>query len=636
VPFTAAGVGDMSGDVFGNGMLLSPVTRLVAAFDHRDIFIDPDPDPAKSFAERARLFALPRSSWADYDRALISRGGGIFPRSLKAIALTAEMRALLDLDQDSATPQEVMTAILKARVDLLWFGGIGTYIRAGDETDAMVGDRANDAIRITGAAVRAHVIGEGANLGATQRGRIEAARGGVRLNTDAIDNSAGVNTSDVEVNIKIALSLPERDGRLDMDARNALLADMTDEVAGLVLRNNYLQSLALSLAERRGASEIALARTQMRLLEQAGRLDRAVEFLPDDGALMAREQRGEGLTRPEIAVLLAYAKLSLFDDLIASGIPDEPYLAGELERYFPRALRERFPDAVTAHRLRREIVATQLGNALINRGGPTIVARLMDETGADGPTIARAYILTRDVFGLLDLNLAIDRLDGRVPGGLQLSLYALVQDMLGARMAWFLRHTDVTQPLDALVRRFRPGVESLTDTVAQLIGPAARVAREDQLGTLVAAGVPAELATRLVDLRHVEAASEGTVVAEQAGVPVAEAVAALFAAQQMLDLDRLRLAALKLVARDRYERLANDRAGSRLDAALRGIAVEVARGGAGPTSGMAESAGAWAQARGPALTRSRRQLDDILEGGLTSAKLTVAATLFEDLAAGAV
>ncbi|MGL4239847.1 MAG: NAD-glutamate dehydrogenase domain-containing protein, partial [Beijerinckiaceae bacterium] len=297
-PFTVAGVGDMSGDVFGNGMLLSEKIRLVAAFDHRDIFIDPDPDVAKSFKERTRMFALPRSSWQDYDKKLISKGGGIFPRAAKEIPLSQEMRALLELSGETATPQEIMHAILKAQVDLLWFGGIGTYIRATSETDADAGDRANDAIRVTGKELRCKVIGEGANLGATQRGRIEAGRAGVRLNTDAIDNSAGVNSSDVEVNIKIALSTPMADKRLTLETRNPLLASMTDDVAKLVLRNNYLQSLALSLTELRGVADVADEKRLMQALEREGRLDRKVEYLPDDLALADLEREGRGLTRP--------------------------------------------------------------------------------------------------------------------------------------------------------------------------------------------------------------------------------------------------------------------------------------------------------------------------------------------------
>jgi len=457
-PFTAVGVGDMSGDVFGNGMLLSTATKLVAAFDHRDIFLDPDPDPAASHAERARLFALPRSSWQDYDRKLISAGGGIFPRSLKAIPLTAEIRALLGLERAEATPFEVMTAILKARVDLMFFGGIGTYVRASTEADDQVGDRANDPIRITGGEVRAKVIGEGANLGVTQRGRIEAALAGVKLNTDAIDNSAGVNTSDVEVNIKIALARPERDGRLTEADRNALLAAMTDDVAALVLRNNYLQTLSLSLAERRGAAETGFLVRLMQSLEGRGLLDRAVEFLPDDATLAERTRRGLPLSRPELAVLLAYAKLTLKDDLLATGVPDDPYLARELVRYFPPALRERFPDAIENHRLRREIIATGLANSAINRAGPAAAIRLMDETGAELPSLAMAFAVVRDAYDMSGLNAALDALDNRIDGTLQLKLYARIQDLLLSRVVWFVRNVDFSPGLEAVVTRFRDGI----------------------------------------------------------------------------------------------------------------------------------------------------------------------------------
>ena len=374
-PFTVVGIGDMSGDVFGNGLLREKTTKLVAAFDHRDIFIDPNPDPERSFAERQRLFDLPRSSWQDFDKTIISKGGGVYPRTAKDIKLSPEAQKLFGVGEH-VTPQELIRAILKAPVDLIFFGGIGTYIRAADETDDTVGDRANDAIRIAAKDLRCKVIGEGANLGMTQRGRIEAALGGVRLNTDAIDNSAGVNTSDMEVNIKIALSIPVRDGRLTMDARNILLHEMTDEVADLVLRNNYLQPLALSLSERRGLEDFGFLQRLIQTLETRGLLDRAVEFLPDDMQLTERRRRSQPFTRPELAVLLAYAKLTLNDDLLESAVPDEPYLARELSRYFPKPIAERYPDALEHHRLRREIIATQLANSMINRGGPSLIVRI--------------------------------------------------------------------------------------------------------------------------------------------------------------------------------------------------------------------------------------------------------------------
>ncbi|MCX7339534.1 MAG: NAD-glutamate dehydrogenase [Hyphomicrobiales bacterium] len=625
-PFTVAGVGDMSGDVFGNGMLLSPVIRLVAAFDHRDIFLDPNPDVAVSLKERERLFTLPRSSWQDYDASLISVGGGVFPRSAKSVPLCARLRQLLDLDKPEATPQEVMSAILKARVDLLWFGGIGTYIRASGETDAEVGDRANDAIRITGLDLRAKVVGEGANLGATQRGRIEAARAGVRLNTDAIDNSAGVNTSDVEVNIKIALTAPERDGRLTPDTRNALLAAMTDEVALLVLRNNYLQSLALSLAERRGAAELPLARAQMRTLEREGRLDRAVEFLPADAVLAGREQRQEGMTRPELAVLLAYAKLALYDDLLSSPLPDEPYLANELTRYFPGAMRERFADAITGHRLRREIISTQLANAVVNRAGAGVVARLSDETGADTAAIARAYILTRDAFGLLDINLAIDRLDAMLGGATQLALYGAVQETLVARMVWFLRNADVSQPLEEQVRRFGAGVAAIAAAGTSLATDQAR--RSASIKVWTEAGVPGELATRIVDLHALQAAPDGVLIAEQSGAAVSDAVSMLFGVTEAFGAGQLKQAGAALHTTDRFERLAIDRAVERIDLSLRAMSVDVLR-----QHGEGRSAlDAWRGLRPAGVAQFTTSLADLLDSGLTPAKLSVAASLMDDLA----
>ena len=402
---------------------------------------------------------------------------------------------------EEATPAEVMRAILKARVDLLWFGGIGTYIRSSAETDEQAGDRANDAIRITGAEIGAKVMGEGANLGCTQLGRVEAARRGIRLNTDAIDNSAGVNTSDVEVNIKIALSVPVREGRLDAQARSTLLAEMTDEVGTLVLRNNYLQTLAISLTEQRGLEDLGFARRLMRTLEAAGRLDRGVEYLPDEAALTERERRGEGLTRPELAVLLAYAKLALHDALLASPVVDDPYLSTELVRYFPRTLAERMPDAIERHRLRREIVATQLANAIVNRGGSTVVVRLADQTGADAPTIASAYAAVRDSYDLISLNGAIDKLDGLVPGAVQLRLYRSSQDLMLSRIVWFIRHIDWSrETLESVVTRYRTGIQEVSASISTTLEPVFLEALGRRAASLMGEGVPEALAVRIATL----------------------------------------------------------------------------------------------------------------------------------------
>jgi glutamate dehydrogenase len=628
-PVLVAGVGDMSGDVFGNGMLLSKAVKLVAAFDHRDIFLDPDPNPELAWAERKRLFDLPRSSWQDYDKALLSKGGGVFPRSLKSVPLSPEARAILGFDKPEATPAEVMSAVLKAPVDLLWFGGIGTYIRSSMESDERVGDRANDAIRVTAAEVRARVIGEGANLGCTQLGRIEAARNGIKLNTDAIDNSAGVNTSDVEVNIKIALSAPERAGRLKSEDRNRLLADMTGEVAALVLRNNYLQTLSLSLAERRGAGDLGFARRLMQTLEQQGRLDRKVEFLPDDVALFERAQRGEGMWRPELAVLLAYAKLALKDELLASKVPDDPYLARELERYFPDALRERFGEAVTTHRLCREIIATRLANAIVNRGGPTVVARLADQTGADAPTIAAAYAATRDSFNLTEINAAVDALDGAVPGALQLQLYADVQDLLLSRIVWFIRNVDFSGgSLDAIVSLYSGGIQEIAAALGETLSGGTREAWRRRGDALAAQGVPSDLAGRVAALQDLVAAPDIVFVAERTGRPVREAAATHFAVGDVFQLGALSGAAGDIPVNDYFDRLALDRTIDALAAAHRKLTAEIAgQGRPGP-----DAVAAWSETRGVEIGRIRAAIDNIVASGLTLSKLTVASSLLGDLA----
>ncbi|HEU0096280.1 MAG TPA: NAD-glutamate dehydrogenase domain-containing protein, partial [Rhizomicrobium sp.] len=360
--FNVIGVGDMSGDVFGNGMLLSRHIRLVAAFDHRHIFLDPNTDAATAFAERERLFNLPRSSWDDYNKELIGQGGGVFARTLKEIPLSPEARALVGTTADMLSPPALISLLLKAQTDLLWFGGIGTYIKAASQSNLDAGDRANDAVRINGGEVRAKVIGEGANLGVTQLGRIEYARSGGRIDTDAVDNSAGVDTSDHEVNIKILLSGPVMRGELTEEQRNAFLATLTDDVAAHVLADNYNQTLALSVAELRAARDIDSYARAMRDLESRGKLDRAVEFLPSDATMQTLAHDGKGLTRPELCVLLAYAKLDLDAEVLASSLPDDPAFAALLTGYFPPPAVAKFPDEPQRHRLKREIVSTVLIN----------------------------------------------------------------------------------------------------------------------------------------------------------------------------------------------------------------------------------------------------------------------------------
>ena len=447
-PFTVAGVGDMSGDVFGNGMLLSQHIKLLAAFDHRHIFIDPMPNPATSFAERKRLFDLPRSSWMDYDKSLLSAGGGIYDRAAKSIALSAEAQQVLGIEAPAMTPVDLMRAILTAPVDLLYFGGIGTYVKASSESQADAGDRANDAIRVNANQLRARVIGEGANLGFTQRGRVEAALGGRKINTDALDNSAGVDTSDHEVNIKIATGEAIARGLLARADRDPLLFSMTDEVASLVLRHNYQQSQAISVAADLAGEEHDRLERFMRALERQGRLDRAVEFLPDTAEMRARALNRQYLTRPELSVLLAYAKIDLNDEILDSDLPDDPLLEGELLRYFPTALQEKYEPAIRAHRLRREIAALQVVNSLINRCGPTFVRNIGLRTGAPAAAIARAFAVVRDAWKLRDLWGDIEALDPALKAQAQIRMLVASQRFLTRVVQWTLRR--LPQPLDTM------------------------------------------------------------------------------------------------------------------------------------------------------------------------------------------
>lgn len=505
--FTCIGIGDMSGDVFGNGMLLSRHTRLLAAFDHRHVFLDPDPDPAASFAERERLFKLPRSSWADYDARLISAGGGVYPRTLKSIPVGAQVRRALGLEDgvDHLPPEALISAILRAPVDLFWNGGIGTYVKAATESNAEVGDRANNGLRVDGGQLRCRIVGEGGNLGLTQRGRIEAALNGVLLNTDFIDNSAGVDTSDHEVNIKILLDSVVHAGKLKMDARNRLLASMTDEVAGLVLWDNYRQNQALSLMERMSVRRLGSKQHFIQTLEQQGLLDRQIEFLPSDAEIAERKAKGLGLTRPELAVLLSYAKLVAFQQLVESDVPEDPYLSKELLRYFPTPLRKKYAQAMERHRLKREIIATAVTNATINRMGSTFLLRMQEDTGRSIGEVAKAYTISRETLDARALWTQIDALDGQVPEPVQIDALEVIWRLQRSFVRWLL---------------FRPGaIPAITDAVQRYHGPfneirvAAGVlpdARRPEYEARVAGwkdkGVPAPLATQLAELRYLEPA----------------------------------------------------------------------------------------------------------------------------------
>jgi glutamate dehydrogenase len=558
-PFDVIGIGDMSGDVFGNGMLLSRKIRLVAAFDHRDIFIDPDPDMEASFAERQRLFGLARSSWQDYDRALISKGGGVFPRSAKSIPLTPEMKAVSGLAAEACAPLELLAALLRAPCDLLWFGGIGTYVKAAQESHADAGDRANDPIRADATELRAKVIGEGANLGVTQKGRVAFALAGGRIDNDAVDNSAGVNSSDIEVNLKIALGAAEAQGALTREARNTLLASMTEEVAGLVLRNNYLQTLCLSAAAAQGSEENGYALGLMQALEKRGMLDRKLESLPTDDAVLERDRQGQGIARPELAVLMAYAKLALHDDILKSAVPDDPYLSRELARYFPKAMQRKYAKEIESHRLRREIISTMLANSMINRGGPSLVSRLRDETGAPIEAIVPAYAVARDSYGFGELNGLIDGLDARIPGAAQNALYAELQRQLRWATLWFLRHERFDGGIETLVATYRSGIAELALVLPSLLPEKGAAALDAHMAELAAAGLEAGPARRIAQQRPLLRAPDIVKIAAETKAPLASVARALFASSDALGVDALLEKTSALAARDLVERQAINR-----------------------------------------------------------------------------
>jgi len=503
--FTCAGIGDMSGDVFGNGMLLSQHIRLLAAFDHRHIFLDPNPNAARSFQERQRMFQLPRSSWADYDVNLISKGGGIHPRSLKSIEISAEVRQALGLGKDvnALSPNELMSAILKAPVDLLWNGGIGTYVKAASETQADVGDRTNNALRVNGGELRCRVVGEGGNLGFTQLGRIEAAQRGVLLNTDFIDNSAGVDTSDHEVNIKILLNGEVQAKKLTVDARNTLLASMTDEVASLVLFDNYRQNQAISLMERMSVPRLGSKQHFIQVLEAQGLLDRQIEFLPSDAELAERKARGLGLTRPELSVLLSYAKLVAFQQLLESDIPEDAYLSKELQRYFPTPLQKKYSGAMEKHRLKREIIATAVTNSTINRMGATFLLRMQEDTGRSPAEVAKAFTITRETLDARALWNQIDALDGKVPEAVQIDALQVIWSLQRSFTRWLLRRQGAIPDIASAVTRYHDGFNEIR-AAEGVLPDSLRPAYEASLDDWQAKGLPAALAGQLAALPYLE------------------------------------------------------------------------------------------------------------------------------------
>jgi glutamate dehydrogenase len=594
-------------------MLLSKAIKLVAAFDHRHIFIDPDPDPAASWDERARLFELPRSSWEDYDKGLISAGGGIFPRSQKTIPLSDEIRALLGLDVEEIEPAELITTILKAPVDLLWFGGIGTYIRAKSESNPEVGDPANDAIRITGCDVRAKAIGEGANLAITQAGRIEFARAGGRINTDFIDNSAGVDCSDNEVNIKIPLNREMVEGRLGYEDRNALLAEMTDEVAALVLEDNRLQALALSIAEQGGAADLPPLIRAVEILEDSGRLNRAVEGLESNEELMRRQQDNRGLTRPELAVLLSTSKMALQAALEAGKITEDPTLTPELLAAFPKTMQRRHEDAILQHRLRREIIATKIANRFVNRLGITAAFTLSEEEGASFGQVAAAFVAAERLFDMRSFWEQLDTVN--VPEQVRLELFDQTSKALQLHIADILRNTPATAKLNEIVENLQPGLTKLDVAVGKLLRQEIANEAASRRERLVSIGAPAEIADRLVRLYELNGGVGVAALGRKLGMDEIVLTNAYTRLGEALGLDWAQTVANRFQAKDQWERLltaglARDFEQLRLDFLARNR-----------TSEPSEAVEQWVAAQGARIDQFRRIVDRAKHAPVTTSPM---------------
>ncbi len=614
--FRVVGVGDMSGDVFGNGMLLSRHIRLVAAFDHRHVFVDPEPDAATSFTERQRLFDLPRSSWADYDTALHSEGGGVWPTSAKSITLPAPALEALGLPADTAplTPSEVVSAILCAPVDLLWNGGIGTYVKASSEGDAEVGDRANDPVRVDGRQLRTAVVGEGGNLGFTQRGRVEAAMSGVIINTDAIDNSAGVDCSDHEVNIKVLLADVIADGELSVPERDELLVAMTDEVADLVLADNEAQNVLLSTARAQAETMLPVHRRLIAAMESAGDLDREVEELPSDTALAARGEQGRGLTVPELAVVTAYSKNTLKASLLATSVGDDPAFTPLMAEYFPRPLVDRYEDRLTSHPLRREIITNSLVNDVVNRAGATFVHRLVDESGTSEEHAVRSWAVCRAVFDVAGHAADVDALatgdhDASVDAGVITRMRLDLRRLVDRASRWFVQHLPDGFDIAAETERFRPVVERWSGHVEDLLGGQDRVRFRAEVGELTDAGVPESMAHRSVGLLWEFALLDITESASTVDVGTEEAAPLYFALFDRYGADVLLVAISALGREDRWEALARAALREDVYAVMAALTSRVLT--STDPDAPTERVAAWESTREAQLARVRRTLAEV-------------------------
>jgi glutamate dehydrogenase len=637
-PFTVIGVGDMSGDVFGNGMLLSEQIKLVAAFDHRHVFIDPDPDPARAFAERRRLFALPQSSWDDYDRAALSPGGGIYARGLKSVPLSPEARAALDIRAETPSPAELINAILKAPAELLYLGGIGTYVKASHQANADVGDKANDAVRINARELRVQVVGEGANLGVTQAGRIEYALAGGRIDTDAIDNSAGVDTSDHEVNIKILTGMLERSGALTRKRRDSLLKSMAGDVAAHVLAHNYSQTLALSLMQMDAAGELEPHARFIAELETEGRLDRMVEGLPGPTEIAARAEAGQGLMRPELAVLLAYGKLELKREIVSTQTTDDPWLEQLLVDYFPKPLRKH-ADAIRRHRLRPDIIATVLANDIVDRCGPSFPSRLMAAANCGVDAFIAGYEAAKVLLDTPRLWDEVSALDGRAPAPGQMALYRQLSAALRGTAFWLARRAARDRiGIAALIDRYAHGYASLRGLALDVASPVEREAIEARVDRLVEAGAPRELACAAAVAQANSTAADLIDLADASEWPLKSAARLYHAVGEAFGFDRLRAAAAGYSVGDSFERTALRRLIEDLLAEQASLSHAVIAGGS--ARGAAEAPGAraaveaWSAPRREQVAAAARTLAEIeaSTGAWTFPKLTIANAALRELA----
>jgi glutamate dehydrogenase len=632
--FTVVGVGDMSGDVFGNGMLRSEHVKLVAAFDHRHIFLDPAPDPAISFAERRRLYDLARSSWSDYDRSKLSVGGGVFARDAKTIALSPEVKKLFDIETDHLSPPELINRLLAGAVDLLWFGGIGTYVKASFETHAAVGDRANEALRVDGTSLRCKVIGEGGNLAMTQHGRVEAALAGIRLNTDAIDNSAGVDCSDHEVNMKILVDGAVAEGDLTVKQRNELLVRMTDDVGLLVLRDNYLQTQAISIFEAQASQMLDQQERFMHLLERTGHLDRKVEFLPTEEEVLRRAHEGKGLTRPEISILLAYGKMWLYDAILGSDLPDDPLLLDELVRYFPEPLRDdAWRKRMAGHRLKREIIATVATNSMVNRVGGSFIARVIERTGASPADLARAYVVVRDGFALRGIWERIEALDTKVPANVQTAMFIEVNRLIERGVGWVLSHASRPLDIGRLLTQLEPGIAALRGQLDQVLPVDSRQSLAARAADYQAAGVPEDLAGHVAGLIVMASANDIARIAARVDHPVETVGRIYFLLAARFGMGWLRAAAERLSGGSHWEKLAGEAVIDDLYSRQADLTASVAAM-AGDLDAEAALT-AWIDVRRPAVERADQLLTELKTAGkLDLATLVVASHQFSGLTEG--